>query len=281
MDWHKLQHKLFEMDPVDPRAELERLRKVAQTPTPLEEPDLIKESFEIKPGSMPLGIDSISDFAALAGIRLDEKQLKGPAGQAKGSDPMPTTKPGRTKHPLKDKLVGEADFKSAFQRGYKNYNNLGAFGKLDGAGSGNIASTTTKSTTTDVSGSVDQLARLLQMNNVQKFSAALVSAAQGNLLSSSDKQILGEAFERILGLPEARKRDVFRIVLSLDARSFSQPTATNNNVLSRQSTQPPTANPTPPTQRSKKKVTSSKEFDNSKTTIKEQLLKLLEEKKLK
>lgn len=275
MDWNKLQHKLFAMDPVDPRKELENLRKIAQTPTPLEEPDLLNESYAIKPGSMPLGINSISDFAALAGIRIDEKQLKGSAGQAKGSDPMPDAKPGRTKHPLKDKLVGEAGVVDAFKQGYSNYNTINAFSRT-GSSSGDQSRTISKSTTTDMSGSVENLARLLQMNNVQKFSTALTSAAQGNLLSSSDKQILGEAFERILGLPEARKRDVFKIVLSLDARSFSQPTA--SNVLSRQSTQTTSPNPAPS---SKKKVTSSKEFNNSKTTIKEQLLKLLEEKKLK
>jgi hypothetical protein len=51
---------------------------------------------------------SVSDFAALAGVSVNETQRTGPAGQAKGDDPMPAAKPGRTKHPLKDKLVGEA-----------------------------------------------------------------------------------------------------------------------------------------------------------------------------
>ena len=141
MDWHKLQHKLFAMDPVDPRAELENLRKLAQKPT--EEPtiDLLNESFEIAPGTMPLGIDSISDFAALAGIRLDEKQLKGPAGQARGSDPMPAAKAGRTKHPLKDKLVGEAGIKAAFRQGYNNYNRPSAvFGKSGYSPSSKVSS---------------------------------------------------------------------------------------------------------------------------------------------
>ena len=38
------------------------------------------------------------------------KQRTGSAGQAKGKDPMPKAEPGRTKHPLKDKLVGEANY---------------------------------------------------------------------------------------------------------------------------------------------------------------------------
>ena len=42
---------------------------------------------------------------------IEGKQKTGSAGQAKGKDPMPSAKPGRTKHPLKDKLVGE-EYKS-------------------------------------------------------------------------------------------------------------------------------------------------------------------------
>lgn len=37
----------------------------------------------------------------------ETKQRTGPAGQAKGRDPMPKAKAGRTKHPLQGKLVGE------------------------------------------------------------------------------------------------------------------------------------------------------------------------------
>ena len=109
MDWHKLQHTLFEMDPSDPREDLAKLQQAAQgggadvAPTK----DYVAESVDVPQGSMPLGIDNVSDFAALAGVRIDEKQKTGSAGQAKGKDPMPKAEPGRTKHPLKDKLVGE------------------------------------------------------------------------------------------------------------------------------------------------------------------------------
>jgi hypothetical protein len=62
---------------------------------------------------MPIGIDSVNDFAALAGIVTEGKQKTGSAGQAKGSDIMPKTskpsKSGEQPHPLKDKLVGEDD----------------------------------------------------------------------------------------------------------------------------------------------------------------------------
>ena len=39
---------------------------------------------------------------------LERKQKTGSAGQAKGKDTMPKAKPGRTTHPLKNKLVGES-----------------------------------------------------------------------------------------------------------------------------------------------------------------------------
>ena len=74
--------------------------------------EYVQESVEVPQGSMPLGLDSVSDFAKLAGIT--ETQRTGSAGQAKGKDPMPkTSKPsmntGEQEHPLKDKLVGEED----------------------------------------------------------------------------------------------------------------------------------------------------------------------------
>ena len=79
-------------------------------PAPAPQVDYIAESASVQEGSLQMDRDySVSDFAALAGIRLDEKQKMGSAGQAKGKDPMPKAEPGRTKHPLKDKLVGEAD----------------------------------------------------------------------------------------------------------------------------------------------------------------------------
>jgi hypothetical protein len=133
MDWHKLQQTLFALDPTDPREDLAKLKAQAsgQTANVAATKDYVNESVEVPKGSMPLSLDSIADFAALAGIRLDERQKTGSAGQAKGKDPMPKAEPGRTKHPLKDKLVGEAndtlDFiKQQASKGYKNYNTLGA-----------------------------------------------------------------------------------------------------------------------------------------------------------
>jgi len=111
MDFHALQQKLFELDPTDPREDLAKLQAQAggNAPAPAPQVDYIAESVSVPEGSLKMDRNySVSDFAALAGVRLDEKQKMGSAGQAKGKDPMPKAQPGRTKHPLKDKLVGEA-----------------------------------------------------------------------------------------------------------------------------------------------------------------------------
>ena len=112
MDFHALQNKLFELDPSDPREDLAKLQQAAQSGGKFDAPptkDYVNETAEVTPGTLDVGTNSISDFAALAGIRIDEKQSTGSAGHAKGSDPMPDAQPGRKKHPLKDKLVGEDD----------------------------------------------------------------------------------------------------------------------------------------------------------------------------
>ena len=100
------------MDPSDPAEDLRKLAAQANGGGNMDAPpttNYLEESADVSKGSMPLDIASISDFAALAGIVTEGKQKTGSAGQAKGKDPMPKAKPGRTEHPLKDKLVGEDD----------------------------------------------------------------------------------------------------------------------------------------------------------------------------
>ena len=115
MDFHALQQKLFNLDPSDPIEDKKRMIAAAQTNTTSvpATTDYVNESVEVPQGSMPVGLDSIADFAALAGVQLNEKQHMGSAGQAKGKDPMPATSipsnTGEQPHPLKDKLVGEDD----------------------------------------------------------------------------------------------------------------------------------------------------------------------------
>lgn len=81
MDFHKLQRKLFEMDPTDPREDLRKLAAQAQGNAATDAPptkDYVTESVDVPDGSMPLNIDSVSDFAKLAGVTLNE----GPAWDA-------------------------------------------------------------------------------------------------------------------------------------------------------------------------------------------------------
>ena len=140
MDYHALQQKLFQLDPSDPAEDLRKLAKAAggnAQKSAESNVNYVQESVEVPQGSLEMDRDySVADFAALAGVRLDERQKTGSAGQAKGKDPMPKAEPGRTKHPLKDKLVGEDDspFKAAqadgiwgaMKHGASNYNKASA-----------------------------------------------------------------------------------------------------------------------------------------------------------
>ena len=140
MDFNALQHKLFELDPSDPAEDLRKLTEsagAAPQQNVSETVNYVQKSVEVQEGTMPVEGDySLSDFAALAGVTLNESQKTGSAGQAKGKDPMPSAKPGRTKHPLKDKLVGEgpidaldkfkkSKYAKSFSAGADNYNTLG------------------------------------------------------------------------------------------------------------------------------------------------------------
>ena len=129
MDFAALQQKLFDLDPSDRAEDLRKLSQSmnsnVQQSAPITE-SLVQESVEVKEGTMPVEGDySLSDFAALAGVTLNESQKTGSAGQLKGKDPMPKAK-ARGKHPHVDKLVGE-DFKDNFKTGMDNYNSLELF----------------------------------------------------------------------------------------------------------------------------------------------------------
>lgn len=109
-DFYEMSRMMKDLFPSNPEQDKAALKQLASgtaqgdvTPTK----DYVTESASVPKGSMPLGLDSIADFAALAGVKVNESQKHG--DYAKGKDPMPTAEPGRTEHPLKDKLVGEDD----------------------------------------------------------------------------------------------------------------------------------------------------------------------------
>ena len=96
MDFNALQHKLFALDPSDPAEDLRKLAESAggmpQENAPITE-SLVQESVEVQEGTMPVEGDySLSDFAALAGVTLNE------------------------------------DWRDDAKRGWNNHNNIGALG---------------------------------------------------------------------------------------------------------------------------------------------------------
>lgn len=111
MDFNALQHKLFALDPTDPKEDLARLRAQAQgsgNAPDKETVDYLQESVAVPEGSLKMDRNySVDDFAALAGVVSEKKQR--PADQVRGSEPMPKAKPGRGEHPFQDRLVGEQE----------------------------------------------------------------------------------------------------------------------------------------------------------------------------
>lgn len=111
MDFYELQHKLFALDPVDPKEDLARLRAQASgsdVTLKSETVDYLNESVEVPEGSLKMDRDySVNDFAALAGVVTEKRQKD--ADQVRGSEPMPKAEPGRKKHPFQDRLVGEEE----------------------------------------------------------------------------------------------------------------------------------------------------------------------------
>ena len=113
-NFYEMSAKMKELFPSNPQADKKALLAMAGKTDTLDTPEVIKETVNVPQGSLQIDKDySVSDFAALAGVKLNETQKTGSKGQAKGKDPMPKmSKPsssGEQSHPLKDKLVGEAE----------------------------------------------------------------------------------------------------------------------------------------------------------------------------
>lgn len=78
MDYHDLQKKLFELDPTDPQKDLAKLQAAAQGSQQISESQISQdeEIADIPEGSLPSDVDNLADFAALAGIALNENKPK-------------------------------------------------------------------------------------------------------------------------------------------------------------------------------------------------------------
>lgn len=245
MDFHALQQKLFKMDPTDPAEDLAKLRAQAQGGAVEAAPtkDYVTESVEVPQGSIPLDIDSVADFAALAGVRLDEKQKMGAAGQAKGRDPMPkSSKPSRTgeqPHPLKDKLVGETNIEEgpydAIQQGFDNYNTPGAFGG-DPKQPQVKAKAQKDEPEQKLKGSMtgQQLGKMIGVSNPSMFAQAVnnVKAGKGVKLRTHDAA-LSEAFQKLMAMDPQETQRVMTAMKRIQAEESVQKTTANEDIKSR------------------------------------------------
>jgi hypothetical protein len=121
MDFQALQRKLFALDPSDPREDLRKLQEAAGAPKDIEPSiDYLNEQANVPTGSLPLNINSISDFARLAGITVNESQKTGSAGQLKAKDTVKQNPAGSKNNSTRDKLVGEGPL-DAIRAGAKSY----------------------------------------------------------------------------------------------------------------------------------------------------------------
>lgn len=234
MDWHKLQHTLYNLDPTDPREDLAKLRAAAQTAAAdvALTKDYITESVEVPQGSLGLDRDySVADFAALAGVRLDEKQKMGSAGQAKGRDPMPkTSKPsstGEQPHPLKDKLVGEEGAADAFKHGLSNYNKPGAITGAAGRVSPNEpkqkaggATQQTQKTQGTVTGA--QLAKQIGVSDPNAFLQAIQKVRQGQPINRIHQAAFSDAFQKLMAMDPENTQRVMMMLKRMEARETTE-----------------------------------------------------------
>ena len=238
MDWHKLQHTLFDIDPTDPKEDLAKLRAQAQGGASNVAPtkDYVNESVEVPQGSMPLGLDSIADFAALAGVRLDEKQKMGAAGQAKGRDPMPkSSKPsstGEQPHPLKDKLVGEAepqgvtDFaKSQFQKGRDNYNKFSAVSTGLDKDSKAAKTKQQKQQPQKLKTGVgaNQIAKMIPVDDQASFIQAIQKSRQGQALNLNQTKAMAQGFQKLMAMDPKETQRVMLLLKRMEAAESAMP----------------------------------------------------------
>ena len=110
MDYHALQHKLFEMDPSDPAEDIRKLTEMASGEASVGSKDIEVNHLEasvadIPEGSAPIDRDySLNDFAKLAGVQLNES----------------------TKDKIKQGVkTGISTAVDSFKAGYKDPNKLG------------------------------------------------------------------------------------------------------------------------------------------------------------
>ncbi len=133
-DFYEMSAMMKELFPSNPEADKKALMSMAGKTAPVETPVVVQESAEVQQGSLQMDKEySMSDFAKLAGVTLNETQKTGSAGQLKGKDKFTkSSKPGgnESPHPARNKLVGEDD--DAFTKAIDNSFGQGSIAKKIG-----------------------------------------------------------------------------------------------------------------------------------------------------
>tara|TARA_A200000159_G_scaffold164024_1_gene192182 strand:+ start:120 stop:854 length:735 start_codon:yes stop_codon:yes gene_type:complete len=133
-DFYEMSAMMKELFPSNPEADKKALMSMAGKTAPVETPVVVQESVEVQQGSLQMDKEySMSDFAKLAGVTLNETQKTGSAGQLKGKDKFTkSSKPGgnESPHPARNKLVGEDD--DAFTKAIDNSFGQGSIAKKIG-----------------------------------------------------------------------------------------------------------------------------------------------------
>jgi len=123
MDYHALQQKLFEIDPADPAEDIRKLTEMATGEASVGSENLTVNNLEasvadIPEGSAPIDKDySISDFAKLAGVQLNERAFDKQIDKGLGVV-------GGGAEKVVKKAPGGGAFVDGFKKGFKDPDKL-------------------------------------------------------------------------------------------------------------------------------------------------------------
>lgn len=198
MDWHKLQHTLYNLDPTDPKKDLAKLQESARKPAEdIPTIDYIVESVDVPKGSMPLAIDNVSDFAKLAGIE-SKKQINEdpiiPQGFAAGWQAgKKLAAPDSAERFIKDKFSKWTDPKD---KNKKDKNTPKIKGSVSSA----------------------QIAKMLNVSNVNAFVQAVNLTKRGETITNQlHYRALAEGFVRLMQMDPQKTQQAMTLLKRVQA----------------------------------------------------------------
>jgi hypothetical protein len=206
MDWHKLQHTLFKLDPTDPREDLAKLQQSAGKPADnIPTIDYINESVEVPSGSMPLNIDNVSDFARLAGIQT--KQIVNEEN---------------------DDTKKKSSFGQNFAKGFQAVQKGGALGPDAVSNIVGKALTPGDSDKNKTSNQTNKIPRGLVDKNREKDLAAAIALINQNqsVTDVNQQRALAAAFRTLLNNPQQASKLLTSLKDSIDHNTVKTPIET-------------------------------------------------------